>query len=319
MIMELRQLRYLAAIVQEANFTRAAEKVFVSQSALSQQIQALEQAVGTVLIDRSKRGVRLTAAGEILYYHAQRIFTELEQATTAINELQGLQRGALQIGVVQTVNDYLMPLLASAFAEQYAQIKLVVDELPAAAVETGLEQGKLQVGLAFLPSANQSLSTLPLLDERLVLVVRDDHALAQQKEIKVACLDQLPMVMLSNTFCTRRLWEESARMTHVQPRIVMEMNTVSSILGVVENSGLATVLPELTLLRKRFSRLVGIHLTEPHLSRQVGLMWHRDNFMCSASRVFLEMTQKLTERWLLVSKVLPGSGGGKQMNEYLER
>src|SRR5688500_7403896 len=124
--MELRQLRYLLAVVEEANFTRASEKVFVSQSALSQQIQALEQEIGTVLLDRSKRGVRLTAAGEILRHHAQRIFLELEQAQTAIQELEGLQRGELRIGVVQTVNAYLLPSLVTAFLGRYPDIKLSI-------------------------------------------------------------------------------------------------------------------------------------------------------------------------------------------------
>lgn len=294
--MELRQLQYLVAIVQEANFTRASEKVFVSQSALSQQIQALEQEVGTVLLDRSRRGVRPTAAGEILYRHAQRIFLELEQAETAIHELEGLQRGELHVGVVQTVNDYLMPLLASAFAEQHPQIKLLVDELPTEAIEKGLEQGKLQVGLGFLPSSSQGIKVQPLLEEQLVLVVRDDHPLAQNTYSTVTSLDQLPMVMLSNTFCTRRLWEESARLTPAQPRVVMEMNTVSSILAVVENSSLATVLPRMTFTQKMSDRLVAVELIEPTPSRQVGLMWHRENYLCSASRVFLEMAQTVTER-----------------------
>ena len=294
--MKLRQLQYLVAIVQEANFTRASEKVFVSQSALSQQIQALEQEVGTVLLDRSRRGVRPTAAGEILYRHAQRIFLELEQAETAIHELEGLQRGELHVGVVQTVNDYLMPLLASAFAEQHPQIKLLVDELPTEAIEKGLEQGKLQVGLGFLPSSSQGIKVQPLLEEQLVLVVRDDHPLAQNTYSTVTSLDQLPMVMLSNTFCTRRLWEESARLTPAQPRVVMEMNTVSSILAVVENSSLATVLPRMTFTQKMSDRLVAVELIEPTPSRQVGLMWHRENYLCSASRVFLEMAQTVTER-----------------------
>lgn len=294
--MELRQLQYLIAIVQEANFTRASEKVFVSQSALSQQIQALEQEVGTVLLDRSRRGVRPTAAGEILYRHAQRIFLELEQAETAIHELEGLQRGELHIGVVQTVNDYLMPLLASAFADQHPQIKLMVDELPTEVIEKGLEQGELQVGLGFLPSSSQSIDAQPLLEEQLVLIVRNDHPLAQQTYSTVAALDELPMVMLSHTFCTRRLWEESARLTPAQPRVVMEMNTVSSIIAVVENSSLATVLPRLTFAQKMSDHLVAIDLIEPTPSRQVGLMWHRENYLCSASRVFMEMARAATEQ-----------------------
>lgn len=292
--MELRQLRYLVAIAQEANFTRASEKVFVSQSALSQQIQALEQETGMVLFDRSKRGVRLTAAGEILYRHAQRIFLELEQAETAINELAGLQRGELHVGVVQTVNDYLMPLLASSFAQRHPRVKLLVSELSTDEIEAGLEQGELQVGLGFIPSSSQGIDAQPLLEEQLVLIVRSDHPLAQHKQVAVGSLDQLPMVMLSKSFCTRRLWEDSARLAPAQPEVVMEMNTVSSILTVVENSDLATVLPRFTLARSSSDHLVGIELTEPTPSRQVGLLWHRENYLCSASRAFLEMAIQVT-------------------------
>jgi len=287
--MDLRQLRYLITIAQESNFTRAAEKVYVSQSALSQQIQALEQEVGTLLLDRSKRGVQLTAAGRILYHHAERIFLELEAAETAIQELEGLQRGELHLGVVQTVNDYLMPSLATAFAEQHPQIKLIIDELSSDEIEVRLERGELQVGLGFIPSTNASINTRALFEEQLVLIVRDDHPLARQKTVAVENLDQMPMVMLSNTFCTRRLWEENAQLNSAQPRVVMEMNTVSSILAVVEKTGLATVLPRLTLVEERVNKLVSLDLRNPSLSRQVGLLWHRENYLCTASRTFIDI------------------------------
>src|SRR5690606_4979222 len=130
-----------------------------------------------------------------------------------------------------------------------------------------------------------------------VLIVRNDHPLAQHTYLTVASLDQLPMVMLSKSFCTRRLWEESAQLTPAQPHVVMEMNTVSSILAVVENSSLATVLPKLTFAQKMSDRLVAIDLIEPTPSRQVGLMWHRENYLCSASRAFMEMAQTATERF----------------------
>jgi LysR family cyn operon transcriptional activator len=295
MMMELRQLRYLIAIAQEANFTRASEKVFVSQSALSQQIQTLEQEVGTILLDRSKRGVRLTAAGEILCNHARRIFLELEQAEVAIQELEGLARGELRIGVVQTVNDYLLPALAAAFAERYPRIKLSVDELSSDEIELRLENGDLQVGLGFVPASNPGIDTKFLFDEQLVLIVRDDHPLNERKAVAVESLDQLPMVMLSNSFCTRRLWEENAQLTSAQPEIVMEMNTVSSILAVVEKTGLATVLPKFTLAEGRSNHLVSLDLYNPVPSRQVGLLWHRENYLCTASRAFIEITTKVVK------------------------
>lgn len=292
--MELRQLRYLQAVVEEGNFTRAADRVFVSQSALSQQIQVLEQAVGTTLVDRSKRGVRLTAAGEILYQHALRVFSELEQATVAIQELEGLQRGELRVGVVQTVNDYLMPGLITDFAARFPQVKLMVEELTTEGIEAGLAQGALQVGLSFVPTSDPRLATEALYQERLALIVRHDHPLAGYEAVAAKLLDDLPMVMLSHTFCTRQLWEDNARLASAQPNVVMELNTVSSILSVVEKTGYATVLPELTLAEARSGNLKTVALTDPTPSRTVGLLWHTDRFLCSATRAFITLAQDST-------------------------
>lgn len=293
--MELRQLRYLLAIAEEANFTRAAEKVFVSQSALSQQIQTLEQDVGSILLERSRRGVRLTPAGEILCYHARRMINEVDQAQVALRELEGLERGDLRVGVVQTVNDYLMPALAAAFTQRHPHIKLSIEELSSDEIEARLESGSLQVGIGFMPAANAYIHTELIFEEQLVLIVRQDHALAQQNAVPVGMLDAMPMVMLSNTFCTRRLWEQKARLAAAQPQIVMEMNTVSSILSVVERTGLATVLPQHSLTVGHSQTLMSVSLHDPTPLRQVGLLWHRDSYLCAASRAFMAAAQEASQ------------------------
>src|SRR5690606_27969909 len=189
MIMELRQLRYLLAIAEEGNFTRAAEKVFVSQSALSQQIQLLEQEIGAPVLSRGKRGVHLTAAGEVLKHHAQRVFHELDQARVVIDELQVLKRGELRVGAVQTVNDYLMPHLITAFAARYPDVKLRVDELPSDDIEAGLESGDLQAAIGFIPASRAEIAHERLFSERLALVARADHPLAGKRSLQVAALD----------------------------------------------------------------------------------------------------------------------------------
>ncbi len=97
-MIELRHLRYFLAVAEAAHFTRAAEAIYVSQPTLSQQIKQLEADLGTTLFDRIGKRVMLTEAGKILQAHAQRIFTELEQAQQAIQELEGLQRGELAVG-----------------------------------------------------------------------------------------------------------------------------------------------------------------------------------------------------------------------------
>ncbi len=291
--MELRQLRYLMTVADEANFTRASEKLFISQSALSQQIQALEDNVGTVLVNRSRRGITLTDAGEILYRHAQRALYEIEEAQTAINELEGLQRGDLAIGVVQTVNDYLLPSIVAEFTAQYPQIKLSIQELSADDIEHKLESGELHLGIGFIPPTNPSIQTQPLFNESLALVVRNDHKLAERHHLPVSTLDNLPMIMLSQSFCTRRLWEDNARLAGAQPDIILELNTVSSILSAVLKTGLPTILPHLTLQEERSNQLIQISLTDPQPSRTVGILWHSDHYLCSASRAFIDTVESV--------------------------
>lgn len=297
--MELRQLRYLCAVAREGHFTRAAESLFLTQSALSQQIQSLEAEVGTPLLDRSKRGARLTAAGEVLVFHAQRMLRELELARVALDDLQGLQRGDLTIGVVQTVNAYMLPALVAEFAAQYPTINLHIEELTADEIERRLDEGSLQVGISFLPTTTPQLQCELLFTERLALIAPPDHPLARQESISVAALHDVPIIMLTRTFCTRRLWEETARLASAQPKVVLEMNTVSSILSAVARTKLPAILPHLVLRDNPASLLRGIELRDPTPSRQVGLIWHSDYVLCSASRAFIILTQRFAQAFRL--------------------
>jgi len=292
--MELRQLRYLVSIADEGNFTRASEKLFISQSALSQQIQTLESDVGTILVNRSRRGITLTDAGHILYQHAKHALYEIEEAQTAINELQGLQRGELHIGVVQTVNAYLMPSIVAEFMTHYPAVKLSINELSADDIEVGLETGELHIGIGFTPPTNPSIQNQPLFDESLVLVVREDHHLAHKNSLPVSQLHDLPMIMLSQSFCTRRLWEDNARLAGAQPQIILELNTVSSILSAVLKTGMATILPHLTLTEERSTQLIEVTLTDPQPSREVSILWHSDHFICSASQAFITIVSQIS-------------------------
>src|SRR5689334_20906248 len=107
--MELRQLRYFMAVAETNHFRRAAESLHVSQPTLSQQIHQLEKELGMTLFDRIKKRVRLTVAGETFRHHIQRVLHELDEAKVALLELDGLKRGKLYVGAVQTLNTYLIP------------------------------------------------------------------------------------------------------------------------------------------------------------------------------------------------------------------
>ncbi len=289
-MIELRHLRYFLAVAQTAHFTRAAEALYVSQPTLSQQIKQLEVELGTTLFDRIGKRVMLTEAGKILQTHAQRALAELEQAQQAIQELEGLQRGELAVGVVQTVNAYMVPDLVAGFTTSHPAISLRIQELSADEIEAGIEQGKLHLGIGFVPPTSPLLEAEPLFEENLVLIVGKAHHLARQKQVSFGELNNEPLVVLPSDFYTRRLMDEGLQTAGAQASLLVEMNTIAGILATVRATGAATVLPSLALRLKEGEELCSVELADPVPRRSIGLLWLRDGYRRAAARAFAAIT-----------------------------
>src|SRR5262245_44055631 len=194
---ELRHLRYFLAVAETAHFTRAAEKLHVTQPTLSHQVRELEAQMNLQLFDRIGRRVKLTAAGEALLPHARKVLRELEEAQAALNELHGLKRGLLRVGIVQTVNACVIPEIVARFSEEHAGIRVECREMAVAEIEHDLEAGKLDLGISFLPPCRKSLAGEKLFAEELVAVVAADHKLAKYSRLRVKDLKSQPMALLS--------------------------------------------------------------------------------------------------------------------------
>ncbi len=291
--MELRHLTYLLSVVEEGSFTRAAEKLYVSQPALSQQIKQLEDELGTPVLDRAGRRVRLNAAGEIFVMHARRVFQELDEAKIALQELQELQRGSLRVGIVQTVNAYLIPPVVARFTEAYPLIQLEIEELAAGEIEQALREGLVQLGVSFIPPTEEGLEYEELFNEELVLVIGEKHAMANCVEIEVSKLNGFPLVLLPKSYCTRRLWEECSQKAGIQARVVVEMNTIGAILSTIRQTKAGTILPRLALQQPYSQGLIGVQLCNPTPRRTVGLLWRRNAYRCRASQVFSQFLNEV--------------------------
>jgi len=294
--MELRHLRYFLAVADTIHFRRAAEALHVSQPTLSQQIKALEKELGTPLFDRIGKRVRLTMAGETFRHHAQRILQELEEARVALLELNGLQRGKLYVGAVQTLNAYLIPPLIARFATAHPQVFLSVEELIASQIEQELLRGRLNLGISFIPPTGDDIASEPLFEEELVLIVSSRHRLARRKLLKLRELDGEPLVLQPTTFYPRQLFDEKAREVGVRPQVAVELNSMEGILGTIRSCGGASVLPGQVLAKKEAGLRV-IPITEPRLRRTVGLMWRREGYRCKATTAFMAFAHALVERY----------------------
>jgi len=302
-LIELRHLRYFLAAAETLHFTKAAAQLHVTQPTLSHQIRQLEGQLNLPLFDRIGRRIKLTSAGELLLPHSRRVFRELEEAQSALGELHGLKRGQLKVGIMQTVNACVIPEIVSRFSAAHPGVRVTCNEMAVDEVEAGLESGKLDLGISFLPATRAALEGERLFTEDLVLVVRADHSFTRRRSVKVSELAMVPLVLLSPRYCTRQLIDRSFAEVQVRPEVRVEMSSIESILSTIRESGLPSILPSLALCQRDHG-LVAVPITEPKLNRSVGLLWLRGAQRRAAAQVFATVAeQALAERKRAVNGV----------------
>lgn len=242
--MLLRHIRYLLAVAEHCNFTRAAEALHVSQPTLSQQIRQLEDSLGAPLFDRSGRTVRLTDAGEAYVRYARLALQDLEAAKRAMHDVQDLHRGSLRLAVTPSFTAYLVGPLLTLFNQRYPGIALSLEEMSQDQMEAALAEDRLEVGIAFSGPHLADIEAQVLFEETLCLVASAEHPhWAGQHGVSAGTLAQQPLVLLSGDFATRRHIDRYCRELGVTPRIAIEANSLSAIVDIVRRGPLATILP----------------------------------------------------------------------------
>jgi LysR family transcriptional regulator, cyn operon transcriptional activator len=284
--MELRHLRYFLAIAERSHFGEAAEELMVSQPTLSQQMKDLESELGCALFERVGRGVKLSQAGELYREVARRALSVLEEGESMLREFEQLLRGSLSIGVVQTVNAYLIPPVATKFVREYPKVKLLIEELSADEIEDRLGKAMLDLGISFAPSTGVHLTSEPLFEEELVLVVHSQHRWSKRKSIQIKSIADEPLSLLRRGYCTRRIIDEAFRSAEARLHVAVELNSIAGLLAVVQAGGPPTILPKLGV---NSNALHMVRLEKPTPKRTVCLLTAKSKPALRARDVFIEL------------------------------
>ena len=273
--MLLRHIRYLLAVAEHRNFTRAAEALHVSQPTLSQQIKQLEESLGAPLLDRTGRSVSLTDAGQAYVRYARLALQDLQAGTRAIHDVQDLRRGHLRLAMTPTFTAYLIGPLLARFNELYPGITLSVEELTQDRIEVALGEDLLDIGIGFTGEHGLEIDCEALFVEELSLVVSASHP----ERTQPAWLEQ-PLVLLNTGFATRRYIDDYCHRQGVKPQIAMEANSISAIIEIVRSTPLATILP-----RALAEAQAGLHavVIEPALPQRTAALLSRKGAYRSAA------------------------------------
>ncbi|HEX6940992.1 MAG TPA: LysR substrate-binding domain-containing protein [Longimicrobiales bacterium] len=294
--MELRQLRYFLAVADARHFTRAAEAVYVSQPALSQQIRALERELGAPLFDRLGRSVELTTAGRVLVDRARRILRDVEDAKAAVGDLARAVRGELSLAAVHTANLTVVVEVLARFRERYPGVVVRIHEARAADVVEAVSVGRVDLGITYLPVHEAGLESEPLYREELVLVVPAGHPLAGST-VRVAALAGMPLIVPPEGYCLRAGIDAVLAEAGARSRVVAEVVAPESICEAVRAGlGLSLLPADYVATRAARDGLATARLTDPVPTRTVGLLRRGDRHVCTATRAFIEALRETTRR-----------------------
>jgi LysR family transcriptional activator of glutamate synthase operon len=289
--MELRQLRYLVAIVDQRTFTAAAEAQHVAQPALSQQMRRLEAEVGLPLLRRTPHGVTPTDAGVLLVARARRVLSELDAATAELDELQGLLRGRVVLGAMGSLGPVDLPGLLARFHAEHPQVTLEVKE------ESTAELLRLlvldEVDLAFAtrqPQLPSGLVEQVVAHEDLVLVVAPEHPLARRRTpVRLGVLAQDPWIAFKGGTGLRQAMDAATAAAGVRPHVAFASNELERVLALVARGLGVSVVPRSTADGARVE--VAIVDVTPRLKREIVLLWREDRPHAPAARALLALAR----------------------------
>ncbi|MFD7715780.1 LysR family transcriptional regulator [Streptomyces sp. NPDC059814] len=241
--MELRQLEHFVAVAEEQHFTRAAERLAVSQSGLSASVRALEQELRTPLFSRTTRSVRLTEAGRALLVEAERTLAGARAAKDAVDAVRGLLRGTLSVGVEQCVAGVSLPRLLAAFHRAHPHMEIRLRQEGTTSLVDGVAGGRLDIAFAATVSSVEWRGELvPLAREPMVLLCAPGHRLAATERVGWDELPGEPFIDFHPDWGPRRAADEAFATSRVRRTVALEVNDVHSLLELVqEGLGIAVV------------------------------------------------------------------------------
>jgi DNA-binding transcriptional LysR family regulator len=288
--MELRQLEYFVAVAEEANFTRAARRAHVAQPAVSTQVARLEKELGQQLLDRSRREVRLTAAGEAVLPYARAALTAVHDARLAVEELGDLVRGSVAIGTV-TAHNLDMPALLAAFSGAHPAVEITLGTDDSDALIDGVQSGRLDLVIASVGSGEvpDGLSVEVTTDESIEAVVGKGDPWRNRSSVPVAALAERPLITLPVGTGIRRRLDEACAAAGVAVRIAFEASTPIELAELAER-GLGVAIVPQSVSRTR----AGVHAIAitPELRGRLVLAWRASGPMSPAARVLVGMARE---------------------------
>ncbi|WP_432408510.1 LysR family transcriptional regulator [Wukongibacter sp. M2B1] len=283
--MELRQFEYFQRVCRFNNITRAAESLHVAQPSITNSIRKLEDELGVILLDRSKKQIKPTTEGKVFLERINNILRLVEDTSIEMKDYRLLKKGNLKIGIPPMIGTYLFPYIFVNFKNLYPQIKLSIYEKGSLETRIMIEKGDLDLGIVIISESSKQLETMAISQSEILVCLDKNHHLCKKEALKFEDLKDEPLIMLKEGFYHRQKIMDYFKEYNIDPNIVLSSNQLQTIKSlVIQGVGISFLLQEIV---ENDNRIVSIPL-EKSMKVRIGLAWKKDRYLSNASKGFIE-------------------------------
>jgi LysR family transcriptional regulator, transcriptional activator of the cysJI operon len=288
--MQIESLNIFCNLVETGSFSRAAEKNFISQSAVSQQIAQFEMEFKCQLLDRSKRPFELTEAGQLFYESCKDIVSRYQKFRNSLTSLTSQKAGTIKIGAIFSIGMHSLQRYIKEFMSKFPNIKVVVDFCPGIKIYEDILDGGIDIGLVAIPHNDKNIIVHDFIDEPLVLVCSPENELAWKKQIDIHSLAMQKFIAFGKDVPTRKLIDDILKRYGVVVNMVMEFDNTETIKRAVEINSGVSILPEPTIrLEVANKSLVSIDFLNEKIYRPTGIVVNKNRKFPESTKYMISL------------------------------
>ncbi|MDI4662733.1 LysR family transcriptional regulator [Xanthobacter autotrophicus] len=290
--MELRTLKVFVEVVRQGGFSHAAKALFSTQPTVSKAVKQLEDELGVPLLDRIGHRSQLTAAGEIVYRRALTLLAEREGLIAELDDLRGLRRGSLRLGLPPLGASTLFAPLFAIFRARYPGIDIRLTEHGSKRLEEMLLEGEVELAGSLIP-VRDVFDAQPVRREPLMAVLPKAHPLAGDESTGIAALASSPFILFEGGFALNQVLEDACARNGFAPQVAARSGQIDFIVELA-GAGLGIAFLPRTIAEQRATPSVALtRLDEPGTEWQMAIVWRQGSYLSHAARAWLELTREV--------------------------
>ena len=291
--MQIDSLKVFCDLAETESFTKAAQINSVTQSAVSQQISALERAFKSLLIERSKKKFRLTREGQVLYDYSKQIIQTYESLHSRLQELKDIISGTIRVATIYSIGLHDLPPYIKRFMKNYPTVNIHVEYRRANQVYEDVLSNVVDLGLVAYPVRDSKLEIVPLRKEPLVLIAHPQHPFAKQKSIKLKSLAGQKVISFEPDIPTRKALDKILKEHDVEVKHVMEFDNVETVKRAVEIDAGISIVPQGTVTQEIAKQtLIAVTIEDGEFYRPLAAIFKKNKVLSPAMKQFLAILKE---------------------------